>query len=439
MAEERLSILDLGGVQETLAELGRWIDQHGLDGLKSSNDVSIYEAIVASISNWFRGPEENKLVITRDEDGNAKIENVAPPVTNPVTGLPEDINLIDPEPQLADFQSGAVDENPFLSLSGLSLPTGFTYDAPPIRLQSSPDYLERKFGAGTDISIGGNRITPRYRAGDEWQDPYKTVGFATVGVELIADMQAKMVQAGVLDFSEIEPGVYGPNTAKAMQYLMARANTTTKYAVTGRRATIPGESGQVPATWEDMLDFLVANPVDLARGGGRGGGGAVFTPDTYTAPDYASVSQTVKSLFRETLRREPREWEMALLADQIAKDHRASFAVDEAARRSEFEVGQQAAAGAGRDDGYEEVAVPMPDGSTQIFQVPGGVSQGNHYVFAPKPPDRVDVDHEARLLERFEQLIAGERENREMSFDVRNNVQSVINSAAGLSNLIGGR
>ena len=65
-------------------------------------------------------------------------------------------------------------------------------------------------------------------------------------------------------------------------------------------------------------------------GGGGGGGGGIVTE----IPDYASISQRSKDMFRQMVGRNPEDWELTLVADKMQEQFKSADAATRNARLS---------------------------------------------------------------------------------------------------------
>jgi hypothetical protein len=177
---------------------------------------------------------------------------------------------------------------------------------------------------------------PVYREGD--QLPL----LSNMPVESLARLQQTLMALGLA--SNVIVGEVDDGTARAFSQVLSIAN---------RR----GER------WSDTINRL---RVQVEQSGQ--GLGPVEDADVYLAPDYASIAQQVKALFKQRLRRDPTDAELALLGDEMSALFRKQFDVSQGA--------QQQAKGAG----------------------------------AGRVIEAMDVDPVARFQEAFEKRYAGELE-----------------------------
>lgn len=206
-----------------------------------------------------------------------------------------------------------------------------------------PDYRRSSYGADPEMNNQADEWarmgvpysvteaqrkhgTPTYRT----SDPNKEMMNMT-GNDLI-QFQQDAIDAGLIDPENSTSGYFrfgqlDGQTFGAMETAMAQAN-------------VNGEN----QTWQDALDGMIVNREAYMEKFGDGSEApATWTPPrAYFAPDYASISQTVKATFGQQLGREPNGWEMELLADQFRSDHRAQYDAEMAGSRAAFEANGRA-------------------------------------------------------------------------------------------------
>lgn len=148
--------------------------------------------------------------------------------------------------------------------------------------------------------IGGlpNEYTPRnpadtdfYREGDEYNI------FANLPVEDLYSLQARLIQGGLLARGGFTPGDFDKATASAMRLVLGRQNR------------IGVKSGEKDTAWNESLLLYQNEPLP------SGEEVSVFLP-----PDYAEVSTRIRNLFTENLGRQPKGYELTLLAEQFYAD-----------------------------------------------------------------------------------------------------------------------
>ena len=202
--------------------------------------------------------------------------------------------------------------------------------------------------------------------------------------EVIAAVQAELVNAGMLKLGEFLPGKWGGflvggeyKDQEAFKNVLARANTT-------------GNPDFTVA-----LRYFVDNQEAIEDVG-------VEAP--YLPPDYASVSAEVTNLFERKLGRKPKSYELDLLANQFMSD---SKTISMANQPTTIDTG---------DITGEELMTG---------------DLGNHIV---EPPVQLEsqIDPSARLFNKFQEITAKEDERLQAKSDIQTNNRNIINSITGL-------
>ena len=203
------------------------------------------------------------------------------------------------------------------------------------------DDLSKMKNVGTFLSMFGDNATMMdVMSGSEYRasDPHKELSRMT-GQQLI-EFQERAIDAGLIDPKSTTAGYFRigqleGQTFSAMTSAMAQANVT----------------GNAQDYWEAMDDMIAARQ-EYEEKFGTEAAPTWTPPRAYFAPDYATISQNVKSVFRGQLGRDPNGWEMDLLADQFRSDHRAAYDAEMAGSRAQFE-----AEGRAQESGIPETPV----------------------------------------------------------------------------------
>ena len=120
----------------------------------------------------------------------------------------------------------------------------------------------------------------------------------------IRNIQADLVNAGLLGKKvgrSFRPGFFDPEVdGKAMKDVMTLAN-------------IMGV-GKAEQGWKQALKNYIDNPLPSFK-----------NIQPYLEPDYNSIAQDVKGLFRQRLGRDPKAYEVGLLYDSYTSSERAAF------------------------------------------------------------------------------------------------------------------
>ena len=164
------------------------------------------------------------------------------------------------------------------------------------------------------------KVEQRYYEGEEWGLTWKSATY----IRLI---QEQLEAGGLLTPGSYPPGLWTTKSVQSMRTLMLEANATGK-------------------TWEHMLSDRKAamTPEQLADiyGTSSSSRRAPFVAPTYRAPDHASLSQAVKGLVRQRLKREPTARDMAELTGQMDSDYKKEYDAEVAALRGEYNATSRA-------------------------------------------------------------------------------------------------
>ena len=165
------------------------------------------------------------------------------------------------------------------------------------------DDISGLFGFGAEALpgiIGGlpSSYTPRnpadtdfYREGDEYNI------FANLPVEDLYGLQARLIQGGLLARGGFTPGDFDSATASAMRLVLGRQNR------------MGVKSGEKDIAWNEALLLYQNEPLPSGE-----------EVSVYLPPDYAEVSTRIRNLFTENLGRQPKGYELTLLAEQFYAD-----------------------------------------------------------------------------------------------------------------------
>lgn len=246
-----------------------------------------------------------------------------------------------------------------------------------VRRETTPNFDDR---------IGAR---PRYYDFDQWRD------FATKSPEYQSMVQSQLVAAGLLDEDDFIPGAWTFEAARAMELAMAESNATS-----GRLSWVDVLRQRAQGREEAGVDEETRSLLASRR----------LVLPAFREPDYASLSTNVKDLFRNQLGRDPVDWEVALLADQLNADYRKAYDADVSALTAEFEAGNRAI---------------LESDATDAASI-----QGAGTVPA--------VDPISRLRERFEKKYASEFELGEDRIAERQNVSNVFSILTKTNNLMSG-
>jgi len=128
--------------------------------------------------------------------------------------------------------------------------------------------------------------------------------FAGKSTEEKAAIQADLVNAGLLQMGSFKPGTWDLSTQNAFKYILSAAN----------QIGVTPEQKKTGARWKEVLTDYANNPLTVPKPE------AVYLP-----PDYDSVTNQVKNVFRQSLRRDPKNYELQLLANVLLSESKKQF------------------------------------------------------------------------------------------------------------------
>lgn len=154
-----------------------------------------------------------------------------------------------------------------------------------------------------------------YRAGDEVQILNRLT------TEDLVRVQQQLIRYGFI--SEARMGKLDDDTVKGFKSLLSIANR---------------EGKQWTMVMNDLRNLEEDGLLEeFGPGGGGGGAAPVFEAPAYLAPDYATLAQEVKGLFRRDLGRDPDDSELAALTAELDGFARAAYDQQVEAARAEFD------------------------------------------------------------------------------------------------------
>ena len=218
---------------------------------------------------------------------------------------------------------------------------------------------------GTVGNQGGLRESQQQAA--YWREQFGSVGAYASGDELAvwsslpaterARLEEKFVQAGWLpvegDTIGFSPGAFDLPQLVALRQAMAIGTYF------GQGYEFGANAGVRAKKYNDALER--ARNAAIWSGSGRVRAPFSVPASLREIPDYESISQEVTNLFRQRLGRDPEDYEVGVLADEMQTQHRVSNAERIKAARAAFYAAQ------GGAQGVMEVEVPNPQLRTQRF------------------------------------------------------------------------
>lgn len=230
-------------------------------------------------------------------------------------------------------------------------------------------------GRGRQVSRG---IQPRYFEGDQFSP-------AGQSPERIAQIQAQLVAAGLLEEGEYWAGFWDAATSDAYKSVLGFAN----------------QSGLNADETIRRLQETLPDSIKDARA--RKKAMETFQAPPFIKPDPATIAQDVKEAFRRRLGRDPTPDDLAEMAGVLGSAYREAYEVEVAAQRAAFDAARRAG----------ETGEPQSVGTFQ------------------------GVDPIARFQEEFERRYRPELARFESLEDVRMNQANVFASLRNMSALIG--
>ena len=201
--------------------------------------------------------------------------------------------------------------------------------------------------------------------------------------EVVAAVQAELVNSGLLKIGEFVPGKWGglfindeQKDVEAFKKVLEHSNQTGNPDFT--------VSLRFFVDSQEAIDAFTSEPA-------------------YLPPDYATVSQSVTNLFEQQLKRKPKAYELELLANQLLADKKKAF---DAKQPAQLDIG---------DISAEELLTG---------------NLGNHIV-EPLVQEETAIDPSARLLQKFDEISAKEQERLGANRDIQATNRIILNSITG--------
>jgi len=230
---------------------------------------------------------------------------------------------------------------------------------------------------GEAIEIGSVPGENFYMDGDQ------NFGFEGLMPDIIMDLQAELINAGLLGPAvgiPFRPGVWQRGVeGKVMSRLMGDANLS--------------GIGKAENGWENKLQQYIANPVSMPS-----------QVQPYLPPDYQAISNSVNNLFEQDLGRTPKPYELKLLADTYLSDSKKS---------------------------YDQKVKLAEESQNQIATPENLAEYGNHTQELIKDEGLADIDPAASMLGAFDRITAQEKERLGDYDDIQATNSIIINSITG--------
>ena len=178
-----------------------------------------------------------------------------------------------------------------------------TYD---LSMQSAINEFGMVQPGSSPIGVTADYVSPRGESATEYYTENELIdNFAGLGEETIAGIQAQLINAGILETdASFIAGDWGPTTQRAMNFILGTVN----------RRGVTEEEKITGSAWEQALNEYELNPLPKY-------------PDSaaYLPPDFASVSNSIVSMFRRRVNRDPQPYELKLLANTMYSEAQQAY------------------------------------------------------------------------------------------------------------------
>ena len=206
--------------------------------------------------------------------------------------------------------------------------------------------------------------------------------------DVIADIQADLVNVGYLKPGQFVPGLWGKQDGVAMAAILEVQNTL----------GVP--QGKKGTAWEEALEVLLNTTLPTYQ-----------QERVYLPPDYSKVSKSINSIFANELGREAEPYELKLLANQYSSDVQSKFQQEESlkqlAAQQEVITGEQLLTGEYGNHAVTETEAKIEEESLTA------------------------IDPSARMYDTFRNITEKERERLGRNADIQKGNQLILNSIIG--------
>ena len=247
------------------------------------------------------------------------------------------------------------------------------------------DDITALFGLGDNDIIGGlpSDYIPReptatdfYKEGDQYRI------FANLPTEDLYSLQARLIQGGLLARGAFTPGDFDTATATAISLVLGRQNR------------LGVKTGEKNIAWNESLLLYQNEPLP------SGSEVSVYLP-----PDYAEVSTRIRNLFTEELNRQPKGYELKLLAEKFYND--ASLQSQQQSELSEMALGPTVSELEAGNIGSKDIQGVVSDTGLQ------------------------EVSPTGRLYENFNNLIQKEKDRLGANADIQTTGRNMLGTILG--------
>ena len=247
------------------------------------------------------------------------------------------------------------------------------------------DDITALFGLGDNDIIGGlpsdyipreSTATDFYKEGDQYRI------FANLPTEDLYSLQARLIQGGLLARGAFTPGDFDTATATAISLVLGRQNR------------LGVKTGEKNIAWNESLLLYQNEPLP------SGSEVSVYLP-----PDYAEVSTRIRNLFTEELNRQPKGYELKLLAEKFYND--ASLQSQQQSELSEMALGPTVSELEAGNIGSKDIQGVVSDTGLQ------------------------QVSPTGRLYENFNNLIQKEKDRLGANADIQTTGRNMLGTILG--------
>lgn len=247
------------------------------------------------------------------------------------------------------------------------------------------DDITALFGFGDDDIIGGlpsdyipkdAMATDFYKEGDQYRI------FANLPTEDLYSLQARLIQGGLLARGAFTPGDFDTATATAISLVLGRQNR------------LGVKTGEKDIAWNESLLLYQNEPLP------SGSEVSVYLP-----PDYAEVSSRIRNLFTEELSRQPKGYELKLLAEKFYSD--ASLQSQQQSELAEMALGPTVSELEAGNIGSKDIQGIVSDTGLQ------------------------EVSPTGRLYENFNNLIQKEKDRLQANADIQTTGRNMLGTILG--------
>jgi len=264
----------------------------------------------------------------------------------------------------------------YVNLVGQQLPTQYFEDDEMFRTAINNAFLDNTRFIGVDPSqkiVYGGEETTISQVADNFYQIGDNNTFINLSPAQIRDIQADLVNADLLGAQvgrPFRPGFWNPDIdGEAMKDVMTLAN-------------IMGV-GKAEDGWKQALTNYINNPLPKYQ-----------NTQPYIPPNYDSIAQDVKGLFRNRLGRDPKEYEIGLLYDVYDAEARKAF----------------------------KVTPELPDATPVTLEM--------YATEFEQEAVTEDIDPSARTMEVFDRITQKEQEAIQAGQDIQDSRLRIINSIA---------